>query len=138
MDNRYCTLKRSGGVDSAKQCRLVVRSSLTNMRWEQKLITQTLETLSINSFVAWLLVETCRTDNVYEFKPLQAFRSKLSSLESFADYFGAVSRELLGYKDLLQTQSGARLYLTNVTDADGGSKSPEIKELCLEAMRYKR
>lgn len=130
--------KTKGGVDGVTQYRSIMRSSTTTMGWEQKLVTQTLKTLLINSFIAWRLVETCGTDNGYEFKSLHAFRSKLNSLESFADYVWAVSRELLGYGDLLQTQSGARSNFTNVTGADGGPKTPETKRLCLEAMRHKR
>jgi hypothetical protein len=45
--------KTKGGVDGSAEARAILRCSTSAMKCEQKIVTQTLKTLAVNSFIAW-------------------------------------------------------------------------------------
>ena len=44
--------KTKGGVDGSAQARSILRSSTSSFAWEQKLVSQTIQTLAVNAFIA--------------------------------------------------------------------------------------
>lgn len=75
--------KTKGGVVGLMQCRSIMRESTTKLGLEQKVVTQTQNTILINGVIALRLIATHRTYNNYEFKYLHPYRTKLNFLESF-------------------------------------------------------
>jgi hypothetical protein len=45
--------KTKGGVDGSTQDRSIIRSATSSLKWEQKVVTKTIKTLTVNSSVAW-------------------------------------------------------------------------------------
>ena len=55
--------KTKCGVDGSAQARAILRSSTSSLKWEQKIVSQTIKTLAINAFIAWRMAEkeaSCR------------------------------------------------------------------------------
>ena len=48
--------KTKGGVDGSAQYCAIMRSSTSKRKWEQKIVSQTLKTVCINSFFGWRIM----------------------------------------------------------------------------------
>lgn len=49
--------KSKGGVDGIAQARAILRSPAKKLKWEQKVVCQTLKAFFVNAFVAWRIDE---------------------------------------------------------------------------------
>ena len=49
--------KTKSGVDGSAQSRAFLRSSTSSFKWEQKIVSQTIKTLTVNSFIAWRMTQ---------------------------------------------------------------------------------
>lgn len=92
--------KTKGGVDGATQARAILRSPTSHLKWEQKIVSQVLKTLAVNSFVGWRMAE--RGDLIESsaaFRSLDDYRHSLNCVQSLADFTFDLSKELLVYAD---------------------------------------
>lgn len=125
--------KTKGGVDGSAQARAILRSSTSSLKWEQKVVSQTIKTLAINAFIAWRmdqkkeLLETKET-----FQSLNFYRRSLNEVESLADFTYEVSRELLNYAKSLETSEIVE------TPNDDVVSDQDLQRLCSLAARRKR
>ena len=112
--------KTKGGVDGSAQARAILRSSTSSLKWEQKIVSQTIKTLAVNSFIAWRISEKKgMLESKEAFHSLDYFRDSLNALESLADFVCNVSSELLTYADKLRRAEEAE-----VPDGDLPEVSP--------------
>jgi transposase-like protein len=95
--------KTKGGVDGSAQARAIFRSSTSSLKWEQKIVSQTFKTLTVNSFISWRITENKRSlENKDTFKGLDHFRGTLNTLQSLSDFALDAAVELLEYAEKLQ------------------------------------
>ncbi len=53
-----CLYSRTkGGIDGSAQARAILRSPTSSLKWEQKVVTQTMKTLAVNAFISWRMLE---------------------------------------------------------------------------------
>ena len=99
--------KTKGGVDGSAQARAILRSSTSSLKWEQKIVSQTLKTLAINAFIAWRMAEKeSLLQSKEAFGSLEKFRASLNKVQSLADFIHDVSRELLAHAEILKRTDG--------------------------------
>ena len=100
--------KTKGGIDGSAQARAVLRSSTSSLRWEQKIVCQTMKTLAVNAFIAWRMSEKrSLLQSREEFHSLKYFRNSLNAAQSFAEFIYDTSTELLAYADELRRAEDA-------------------------------
>ena len=119
--------KTKGGVDGTAQARAVMRSSTSSLRWEQKLVIQTLKTLAVNAFTSYRL--QCKAhllESRDAFGGMKRFRDFLNTVQSLADFIYDVSGELLQHADGLQVSSA----VPDVMNAPAGN----ISKACLSRL----
>ena len=96
--------KTKGGVDGSAQARAILRSSTPSFKWEQKIVSQTIKTLAVNSFIAWRMTQKRNLlESRVSFQGLNSYRNSLNTLESLADFIYEASRELLNYAQFTET-----------------------------------
>lgn len=94
--------KTKGGVDGATKQRAMLRSSTSHLKWEQKIVSQTLKTVAINAFLAWRMFkrqEILQSDT--ELKSLESFRNSLNRVQATADFMSDIATDLLNYASTL-------------------------------------
>lgn len=125
--------KTKGGVDGSAQARAILRSSTSSLKWEQKVVSQTIKTLAINSFLAWRMAQKKDMLGTKEvFQSLQYNRRTLNEVESLADFTYEMSRELLNYAKSLESSE-----VTETTNEDVVS-GQDVQKLCRLAANRKR
>ena len=121
------------GVDGTTQFRAVLRAPTATLRWEQKMVTQTLKTLLTNGFICWricTIYDISNSDDV--FGSLLSFRNKLNHLEPFGDYVNHTCRELFTYADKLeriQTNLASNNIVTSTSSSNPTSSVLEDSEI---------
>lgn len=96
--------KTKCGVDGAAQFRAGLRSSTSRFDWESKIVSQTLKTLILNSFIPWRVL---RMDDVgggdwSEFHSLDEYRRNVNVVEPFSDFIYKTSKSLLTIETTLE------------------------------------
>lgn len=79
--------KTKGGVDSATQYPAMLPFSACSLRWEQKLVLQTLKTMTVNKYVAhhmYLWKELRKSEE--SFGSIDRYRHLLNNVASFEDF----------------------------------------------------
>ncbi|PXF43292.1 hypothetical protein BWQ96_06931 [Gracilariopsis chorda] len=78
------------------------------MKWEQKVVTQTLKTLSVNAFISWRMSQKRDLLQSKEtFRSLKSYRQALNGIQSLADFVHDASKELIVYAQSLGTEDNA-------------------------------
>lgn len=152
--------KTKCGVDGSAQARAVLRSPVSSVAWEQKIVSQTLKTLAVNAFVAYRM--TARRDAVQSkesFGTLLTYRNRLNKVrascqpmfcislilivvrvqvESLGDFIADVVPELLTYAKQLEQR---RVQLDDESFEQRASvrrdSSSDVRELIRKAMARK-
>ena len=97
--------KTKGGVDGSAQARAILRSPTSSLKWEQKVVTQTLKTLAVNAFVAWRMRQKkSLLENKESFQNLEYYRGCLNAVQSLADFVLDASRELIERADVREME----------------------------------
>ncbi|PXF43989.1 hypothetical protein BWQ96_06222 [Gracilariopsis chorda] len=100
--------RTKGGVDGSTRARAILRSSTSAMKWEQKVVTQTLKTLSVNAFISWRMSQKRDLLQSKEtFRSLKSYRQALNGIQSLADFVHDASKELIFYAQSLGTEDNA-------------------------------
>ncbi|PXF43106.1 hypothetical protein BWQ96_07140 [Gracilariopsis chorda] len=100
--------RTKGGVDGSTQARAILRSSTSAMKWEQKVVTQTLKTLSVNAFISWRMSQKRDLLQSKEtFRSLKSYRQALNGIQSLAEFVHDASKELIVYAQSLGTEDNA-------------------------------
>jgi hypothetical protein len=47
----------NGVVDGSAQARAILKSPTSSFKWKQKIVSQTLKTLSVNAFISWRMLQ---------------------------------------------------------------------------------
>lgn len=94
------------GVDGSAQYRSVLRSATSHLRWESKMVTQTLKKLTMNAFISWRMWKFHSHCGV-EFSTLHNYRDRLNHLDSFADFISERTSELFLYAENLEQKNNA-------------------------------
>lgn len=91
-----CYSKSKGVVYDGSQFRATMNQPCSVEKWEKKIDAQVVRTLIINGSISWRLMECEHNLETPEaFLSLQAFRSRMSKLNSLANYTCDLARELL-------------------------------------------
>lgn len=97
--------KTKGGVDGSAQMRSILRSSTSHLKWEQKIVTQVIKTVLVNSFISWRIYEQRQLlQSSQTFQSLDSFRHSLNTVQSLPDFIFDSCLELLDYSCALQRQ----------------------------------
>jgi YqaJ-like viral recombinase domain len=95
--------KTKGGVDGSAQARSILRSATSSLKWEQKVVTQTIKTLAVNSFVAWRMRQKrSLLESKESFQNVEYYRGCLNAVQSLADFVLDASKELAQRADTLE------------------------------------
>ena len=123
--------KTKGGVDGSAQARAILRSPTSSLRWEQKLVIQTIKTLAVNAFTSYRL--QCKSKYLgsqEDFGSLNSFRASLNSVQSLADFIFDVSEEILEHADILQRASTRDASMSHaLTDSMSGAVTSRLSSL---------
>lgn len=147
--------RTKGGVDGSAQQRAILRSSTSSLKWQQKVVSQTLKTLAVNSFMAWRINQAATLlETQQSYGSLDKFRSSLNKvnlqglvlsfisffihydcvtmsimfqIESFADFIGKSTRDMLAYADGLENSSPQRSNTSDHTSPNTVNIEPEEK-----------
>lgn len=88
--------KTKGVVDGATQFGAILRAPTRALRWEQKLVFQTLKTVVVNVFVGWqILTRSDVLESAETFRSLHRYRTILNKLQSFGDFVFDLPIQLL-------------------------------------------
>jgi hypothetical protein len=75
------------------------------MKWEQKIVTQTLKTLAVNGFIAWRIRQKKGMfENKESFIGFEHFRKCLNSVQAFAEFVLDAAKELNIRAEILEKQ----------------------------------
>ncbi len=98
--------KTKGGVDGTAQARAILRCSTSSLSWEQKMVSQILETLAVNAFTSWRMLrnEKLLTSSSL-FVSLNKNRDRLNHTQSFADFIHDAAVELAQRTERVQEGS---------------------------------
>lgn len=92
------------------------------MKWEQKIVQQTIKMIAINAFIAWEMNQ--KKDNLERkdtFHGIQQFSNSLKNVQSNSNYIYNLNREILIYSGKLQEDSsegGAVLGISEVPSSE--------------------
>jgi hypothetical protein len=129
--------RTKGGVDGSAQARAILRSPTSSFKWEQKIVSQTLKTLSVNAFISWRMLQTKRKLETKEsFQDLDHFRACLNSVQSLADFVLDASKELLIVAD--RKEKECREIDQETTRGISRVPLQEVSRLCDAARSRKR
>lgn len=105
---KHCTQsfysKCKGGVDGATQARSLLRSQSAHLKWEQKITSQVLKTVIVNSFIIWRMAQ--REDALESresFKDLDKYRHLLNNVESLGSFVLSFAEEILTMADIYES-----------------------------------
>ena len=102
---RFCS-NTMACVDGATQQRVILPFSTSHFQWEQKLVSQILTSIAINSFIGWRMSERVDLlESTESFKALYKYRNPLNKVQATADFMFDVSQELLSHADTPQENS---------------------------------
>ena len=130
--------KTKGGVNGNAQMRAILRCSTDTLKWEQKVVTQILKSITVNAWVAWRQLQ--RQDllaSSKNFKGLEQHRHAPNRVESLADFIYELTLELLAYAETLEKEddrSDSRPQPKRL----GKLRRNELKRLILKAKARKR
>jgi hypothetical protein len=92
--------KTKGGVDGSAQARAIFRSTTSSFKWEPKIMSQTLKTLTVNAFISWRMTRNKHLLETKEnFQSLDSFRSALKNTQSLSYFALDAAIELLAHAD---------------------------------------
>lgn len=79
--------RTKGGVDGSAQYRATIRSSMTIVSWEQKLITQTIKAVVANAYVLWKINRNSRLlESASSYVGIDRFRNNIIKNVSFGNF----------------------------------------------------
>jgi hypothetical protein len=95
--------RTKGGVDGVTQARALLRTSTTNLGWEQKIVSQVLKTVIVNAFVAWRMsVREDLVETSESFKSVDRYRQILNNVQPLGDFVLDLCKEMLLHAKILR------------------------------------
>lgn len=96
--SQFVYSKTKGSIDGSTPNKAIVRSSTSSLKWERKLILQTLKTLSVHVFVTYMMATQIEfLDTGERFGDLAKFQNSLNKVSFVGDFIFGVYLELLQY-----------------------------------------
>lgn len=114
------------GVDGAAKFRPGLQSSSSRIEWESNIVTQTLNTLIVNSYLAWrfLRMGDVGGGNGTEFESVDECRRNVNVVEQFSDFTYETSKSFLTFTTTLGIDATGLAVVTMIGATD---PAPELR-----------
>lgn len=84
----YLYSKMKGGVDGSTQLREIIRAPTGDLKWENRIVDQTLKNVIVNALVGWSMLERIEVlQNPETFQNLDRYSLILKKVQYFGEFF---------------------------------------------------